>query len=316
MAQQLWIGIDVSSKWLDVATWPATTTARFVYTDEGLTALLAWLAERSVAGVAMEATGGIERQLAYRLADAGLAPRILNPKRVRDFAKSITAAKNDRIDAMMIARYAAIAPGTPLQRDPAREALAEMVGLRQFLSDQITALLNHGRGLRQASLRAQIASQVKDLRGRMQRLARAIEAAIEASEPIAAQSAVLRSMPGVGPAVSAGLLAWLPELGQLNAAKVAALVGVAPYDDDSGQRSGKRHISGGRMAVRNLLYMAALVASRRNPVMQRFYERLRARGKPAKVALVAVMHKMLNRLNAMAHTGQPWDPDHICTRAK
>lgn len=119
----------------------------------------------------------------------------------------------------------------------------------------------------------------------------------------------------VGPVVSAGLIARLPELGRLSAAKVAALVGVAPYDDDSGERSGKRRISGGRIDLRNLLYMAALVASRRNPVMQRFYERLRARGKPAKVALVAVMHKMLNRLNAMVHTGQPWDPAHVCTRA-
>ena len=190
-----------------------------------------------------------------------------------------------------------------------------MVGLRQLLSEKVVALINHGRLLRVAALRAQIASLVKDLRARMQRIGRDIEAAIKACAPVAAQCALLRSMPGVGPVVSAGLIAWLPELGALSAAKVAALVGVAPYDDDSGARSGKRHIAGGRMAVRNLLYMAALVASRRNPVMQRFYERLRARGKPAKVALVAVMHKMLNQLNAMAHTGRAWDPAHVCARA-
>jgi transposase len=315
MAQQLWVGIDVCAKWLDIATWPATENKRFPYTDEGIAALLAWLASRAVADIAMEATGGIERRLAYLLADAGRAPRILNPKRVRDFANAITAAKNDRIDAMMIARFASVVPGAPLQRDPAREALAEMVGLRQLFSGQITALRNHGKLLRQPALRAQIASQVKALRARMQKISQDIEAAIKACASLAEPCALLRSMPGVGPVVSAAVIAWLPELGRLSPAKVAALVGVAPYDDDSGDRSGKRHISGGRIDLRNLLYMAALVASRRNPVMQRFYERLRARGKPAKVALVAVMHKMLNRLNAMVHTGQPWDPAHVCTRA-
>ena len=315
MAQLLWIGIDVSGKWLDAATWPATTHKRFAYTDEGLAALLAWLAGRPVAEIAMEATGGIERRLAYVLADAGLATRVLNPKRVRDFVSSITAAKNDRIDAMMIARFAAVVPGAPLRRDAAREALAELVGLRQLFSGHVTALRNHGRLLRASALRVQIASQVRALRARMQQISRDIEATITASAPLAAQCALLRSMPGVGPVVSAGLIARLPELGRLSAAKVAALVGVAPYDDDSGERSGKRRISGGRIDLRNLLYMAALVASRRNPVMQRFYERLRARGKPAKVALVAVMHKMLNRLNAMVHTGQPWDPAHVCTHA-
>lgn len=315
MAQLLWIGIDVCGEWLDVATWPSTEIKRFPYTDEGIAALLAWLASLAVAGIAMEATGGIERRLAYVLADVGRAPRILNPKRVRDFASSITAAKNDRIDAMMIARFASVVPGAPLQRDVVREALAEMVGLRQLFSDQVTALRNSGRLLRQPAVRAQIASQVKALRVRMRQIAKDIEATITASAPLAAECALLRSMPGVGPVVSAAVIAWLPELGHLSAAKVAALVGVAPYDDDSGNRSGKRHISGGRMDLRNLLYMAALVASRRNPVMQRFYERLLARGKPAKVALVAVMRKMLIRLNAMVHTGQPWDPAHVCTRA-
>jgi transposase len=275
-----------------------------------MAALLDWLASRDIAGIAMEATGGIERQLAYALANAGKAPRILNPKRVRSFAKAITPAKNDRIDAAMIAHYAAVAPGAPIERDLAREAVAEMVGLRQLLSDQVTALLNHGRRLRQPSLRAYIASQIKTLRARMQRIAREIDAAIKASAELAERAALLRSMPGIGPVVSAGLVALMPELGKLSAAKISALLGVAPFDDDSGDRSGKRRISGGRVAPRNLLYMAALVASRRNPVMRSFYERLRARGKPAKVALVAVMHKMLTRLNAMLHTGQAWDPDH------
>jgi transposase len=315
MAQQFWIGIDLSGAWLDVATYPATTHQRFAYNDTGVAALLLWLTGLSVAGIAMEATGGLERALAHVLADAGHPPRILNPRRVRDFARAITAAKNDRIDAAMIAHFAATAPGPVMQRDPDREALAEIVGLRQLLSDQLTALLNHGRGVRQPVLRTRIAAQAKALRLRIQQLNRDIAAAIAASEKLAAMAALMRSMPGIGPVVAAALLAWLPELGRLSPAKVAALVGVAPFDDDSGGRSGRRHIAGGRMDVRNLLYMAALVASRRNPVMQRFYERLRTAGKPAKVALVAVMHKMLNRLNAMIHTGKKWNPDHVSARA-
>ena len=311
MAQITWFGIDISGKWLDAATHPVTEARRFAYTEAGMSALLAWLAEHHIAGIAMEATGGIERPLAAVLADAGKSVRILNPKRVRDFARSIRPAKNDRIDAAMIAHYAAVVPGAPVRREPGREALAELVALRQLFSGQVTALLNHGRQLKQNGPRAHIASEVKALRLRMQRLSRDIEAAIKASAPLAAQCALLRSMPGVGPAVSAGLLAWLPELGQLSAAKVAALVGVAPFDDDSGARSGKRRISGGRSGPRNLLYMAALVASRRNPVMKLFYDRLRARGKLAKVALVAVMHKMLIRLNAMLHTGQAWNAEHV-----
>jgi transposase len=310
MAQQLWIGIDVSKKWLDVATFPASAVRRFPYTAAGLAALRDWLASLDLAGIAMEATGGIERDLAYFLADAGLAPRILNPKRVRDFANAITAAKNDRLDAAMIAQFAAIVPGEAIQRDPAREALAELVGLRQLFSDQVTALLNHGRGLSQPALRKQIARQIKALRAQIKQVERDIAAAIKASARFAAQAALLRTMPGVGPVVSATLLALLPELGQLSAAKLSALVGVAPFDRDSGGRTGKRHISGGRMAVRNPLYMAALTASRRNPVMKQFYDRLRARGKEGKVALVAVMRKMLTQLNAMVHTGQAWNPQH------
>lgn len=310
MAHPVLIGIDVSGKWLDTQTHPPTATKRFAYTEEGVASLVAWQADDDVTCIAMEATGGIERPLAEALAKAGRTVRILNPKRVRDFARAITPAKNDRIDAAMIAHYAAVVPGAPMQRDAARDALSELVSLRQMFSEQVTALLNHGRQLKQKGPRGYIAAEVKALRLRIQTLNRDIEAAIKASAPLAAQSELLRSMPGVGPVVSAGLLAWVPELGQISAAKVAALVGVAPFDDDSGARSGKRRISGGRVNPRNLLYMAALVASRRNPVMKIFYDRLRARGKLAKVALVAVMHKMLIRLNAMLHTGKAWNPEH------
>jgi transposase len=314
MAQPIWVGLDISGKWLDVGSYPKRETMRLPYTDVGIADLMVWLAGRSVVGVAMEATGGIERTVAYALADAGHQPRIVNPKRVRDFSKAISPVKNDRIDACRIAHFAATVAVTPIARDKARERLDEMVTTRQFLLGQLTAARNHARLLRTPAMRAHMASQIKAMRTRMAAVERAIEVAIEADEAIDRQRDLLCTMPGVGPVVGAALVAWLPELGQLSPGKLAALVGVAPFDDDSGDRSGKRHISGGRIGLRNLLYMAALSASSHNPVMKAFYERLLARGKLKKVALVAVMHKMLTRLNAMQRTGQAWNGNHLCIR--
>lgn len=315
MAQSIWVGIDVCKQWLDISTYPATRRWRVPYTQAGLAELLAWLSEREIAGVAMEATGGIERDLAAALRQAGYLPRIVNPKRVRDFAKSISPAKNDRVDGDRIAHYAAtVQPPPAVPRDQTRARLAELVGTRQFLSHQLVDLGNHARLLREKTLRTLTARQIKALRADIAKLDRAIADAIAQCTVMAEQARLLRSMPGIGPVAAACLLAWLPELGQLPPAKLAALVGVAPFDDDSGDRHGKRHISGGRMDLRNVLYMAALTASRHNPVIAAFYQRLCARGKPAKVALVAVMHKMLTRLSAMLHTGKAWEPDHACAR--
>jgi transposase len=288
MAQPIWVGIDVSGQWLDVGSYPTQETMRVPYTGAGIAALLAWLAERTVAGVAMEATGGIEREVAYALSDAGYQPRIVNPRRVRDFSKAISPAKlalghltrgSDRIDACRIAHFAATVAVTPIERDQVRERLDEMLTTRQFLSGQLIAARNQARLLRVPTMRAHLAGQIKALRTRMAAVERDIEAAIKADEAIHRQRELLRTMPGIGPVAGAALVAWLPELGRLSAGKLAALVGVAPFNDDSGDRSGKRHISGGRVGMRNLLYMAALSASRYNPVMKAFYERLLARGK-------------------------------------
>jgi transposase len=316
MAQPLWVGIDVSGKWLDIGTYPQQETTRFAYTDAGLIELLAWLAARQPAGVAMEATGGIERTLADVLIDAGHKPRILNPKRVRDFSKSVSPAKNDRIDACRIAHFAAAVAGEPIERDHVRERLDEMVTARQFLTHQLIAARNHARRLRVPAMRTQLADYIKAIRTRIAAVERAIEAAIEADAAIAEDRERLCTMPGIGPVSGAGLVAWLPELGRMPAAKIAALVGVAPFDDDSGDHNGQRHIEGGRKALRNLLYMAAVSASQHNPVMKAFYNRLIGAGKRKKVALVAVMHKMLTRLNAMQRTHQPWNGDHICIRGQ
>jgi transposase len=316
MAQPIWVGIDVSGKWLDVGSYPQQETTRLPNTDAGITELLAWLSVRTVTGVAMEATGGIERSVAYALADAGHQPRIVNPKRVRDFAKAISPVKNDRIDACRIAHFAATVAVAPIERDKTRERLDEMVTTRQFLMGQLIAARNHARLLRVPAMRAHMAGHIKAMQMRMVAVERDIEVAIKAEEVICQDRNRLCTMPSVGPVVGAALLAWLPELGRLSAGKVAALVGVAPFDDDSGDRSGKRHISGGRIGLRNLLYMAALSAIQHNPVMKAFYERLLAGGKLKKVALVAVMHKMLTRLNAMQRTGKEWNGDHVCVRVQ
>lgn len=314
MAQPIWVGIDVSGKWLDVGSHPKQDVMRLPYTDAGVTDLLAWLAIQTVTGVAMEATGGIERTLAYALADAGYQPRIVNPKRVRDFSKAISPVKNDRIDACRIAHFAATVTVQPIERDKVRERLDEMLTTRQFLMAQLVAARNHARQLRSLVMRAHLAGQIKTLRTRMKAVERDIDAAIKADEALDQERTRLCTMPSIGPVVGAAMVAWLPELGRLSAAKIAALVGVAPFDDDSGDHSGKRHISGGRIGLRNLLYMAALSAIQHNPVMKAFYQQLIARGKLKKVALVAVMHKMLTRLNAMQRTGQDWNRDHVSIR--
>jgi transposase len=223
---------------------------------------------------------------------------------------------NDRIDACRIAHFAATVPGEPLERNKAREQLDEMVTARQFLKHQMDAARSHARLLRVPAIRKQIASYIKVIRVQITAVEREIAAAIAADTDIREDCERYRTMPGIGPVNGAGLVAWLPELGRLSAAKIAALVGVAPIDDDSGDRSGQRHIAGGRKGLRNLLYMAAVVASRHNPVMKAFYNRLIGKGKLKKVALVAVMHKMLTRLNAMQRTRQPWNGDHVCVRAQ
>lgn len=312
MAHPVSVGIDVSSRQLDVATHPLTQAAAFANSEAGFADLLSWLAAHAPsATIALEATGGYERGVVQALDRAGRAVRVLNPRRVRDFARSITPAKNDRIDARLIAHFAATVDGPPAVCDAARERIDEMVKLRQLLSDQLTGQRNFATTVRTPQARLRLARQIKALRAEIAAAERQIDALIKAEAPLQAVRARLCSMPGVGPVTSAVVVTQLPEIGHLPTAKLAALVGVAPFDNDSGGWHGQRHIKGGRVRVRNALYMAALVASRRNPVMRAFYERLRAGGKPAKVALVAVMHKMLACLNAMVRTGQDWQADHV-----
>lgn len=313
---RLSIGIDVGSRWLDVATWPRTTTTRFPNTAAGHRDLLAWLAERKVDRLACEASGGYERSLAETLAAAGHGIRILPAGRVRQFARAGgNLAKTDRIDAAVIAHCAATFDGPALVLDPARRDLGEMVEARSQLRDALTTARNQSAALRLPRLRAIAEARIGQLRAWIAELDAAIAEHIAAHAHLARTDALLCSVPGVGPATAARLLADLPELGTLSRQKIAALAGVAPFANDSGGHQGRRRMRAGRRSVRCALYMAALVAARHNPVFSPAYRRLVAAGKPPKVALGALMRKLLVTLNAILRTGQPWRAQPTLTHA-
>jgi len=303
------VGIDISAERWDVATYPDSEAVSFTTDAKGRAALLAWLgANHPGAVIACEATGGLERHLLHTLQAAGLALRILDAGRVRVFARAGgNRAKNDRIDAGVIAHYAATFPGAARTADKAREALCDLLNRRDRLQEDITAAGNQARRAQGVWLKRQLASQLVTLRRWLALIDRQIAALIEADPATSARAALLRSVPGLGPQNAARLIARMPELGSIPARQAAALVGVAPYDNDSGSRHGRRHISGGRRDVRRSLYMAALVAAKRNPALKPFYERLIAKGKPAKVALVAVMRKLVVMANAILTTEQSWN---------
>jgi transposase len=270
------------------------------------------LVRRAKAGrgvVVLEASGGHERALIAACLGHGIALRLLDPRRVRHFARAQGQwAKNDRLDARVIAAYAAAIPGALHQPDSEAARLAELVTYRRQLIDIETTLANQAEHLSDAELRRDARLRLNTLKLRIARLDARIEAAIAASPGLARKAAILRSIPGVGPVLCASLLAGLPELGRLSRREIAALVGVAPIDNSSGRRHGPRSIYGGRPAIRTTLYMAALVAGRFNAPLAAFRDRLRQAGKKPKVAIVAVMRKLLVLANALLRDGRPYAP--------
>jgi transposase len=303
------VGIDVSKQRWDVALYPEPVVASFATDAAGWAGLLAWLGtEAPGCVVACEPSGGFERPLIAALSEAGVAVRLVDARRVRRFAEaSGRLAKNDRIDAAVIAHFAATFPGPLVQRDAARERLAEWVRMREQVQAELLAATNQVTHLRQPPLRRLAEQRIAALRRWLARIEAGIAAAIAAVPSLAAKAALLGSVPGIGPVIAARLLAELPELGQISGRQAAALVGVAPFDRDSGGRHGHRAIAGGRAKLRAGLYMAALVAAKHNPVLRAFHDRLRARGKPAKVALTAVMRKLVVILSAMLRSATPWN---------
>jgi transposase len=304
------VGIDVAKDKVDACIRSLSQRQTFPSGAEGRRALIAWLRKHKVGRAAMEASGGYERDWAKALREASIEVRIVDPKRVRNFARSAgRLAKNDAIDAEMIAWFAETFTDAPSQTcDAARDKLVQIVKARQGLLELQTSLQNKGEHAAPEVVQNMQARLLKKIVLEVAKLEAAIAALIKATPHLAELVEIIESVPGLGKITSAGLVAAMPELGQVSNKIVAALLGVAPYDDDSGQRRGDRHIKGGRRKVRNLFYMACLGAStRHNPVLKAFYGRLIAKGKEPKVALTACMRKLICILNTMIARREKWD---------
>jgi transposase len=303
-------GIDVAKDKVDACIRSLSQRQTFPSTAEGRRALVRWLRKHKVGKTAMEASGGYERDWAKALREAGTEVRIVDPKRVRSFAQSAgRLAKNDPIDAEMIAWFAETFPDAPGQAyDAEREKLVQIVTARQALLDLQTSLQNRGEHSTPEVVQKMQARLLKKIAVEVAKLEAAIAAMIKATPHFAELAEIIESVPGLGEITSAGLIAAMPELGQVSNNIAAALLGVAPYDDDSGRRQGQRHIKGGRRKIRNIFYMACVgAATQHNPVLKAFYRRLIAKGKEPKVALTACMRKLIVILNTMIARRQKWD---------
>jgi transposase len=301
------VGIDVAKAYLDVAVRPSGEPLRVPYDTTGITALIARLSQLRPTRIVLEATGGLERSLVRALVEAALPVIVVNPRQVRDFAKATgRLAKTDALDAQVLAHFAeVIQPEERARPDLQTEELAALLARRrQVLAMQHAEQMRLERATPPVQKRIQV--HLRWLATERARLDQDLDDRIEQSPVWRAREDLLQSVPGIGPVMSRTVLAELPELGTLNRKQIAALVGVAPFNRDSGRWRGQRTIWGGRATVRRALYMAALVATRWNPSIRAFYQRLRAAGKSPKVALVAAMRKLLTILNAMVHHGTRW----------
>ena len=318
MVSESFVGIDVSKAWLDIGVLPEGPTQRVAHDEAGLAALCEQLRTVRPTLVVMEATGGLETNLASSLAAAGVAVAVVNPRQVRDYAKACgRLAKTDRIDALILAAFAqAIRPQVRPLKDEQTQALGALLARRRQLIDmrvQERLRLERAEPVARASLKEHIAW----LDARIQSLDDDLTHRLRRSTAWREKDDLLHAIPGVGPVTRLTLIAELPELGRLNRREIAALVGLAPFNRDSGQHKGERVIWGGRAQVRQVLYMAALAATRSNPPIRAFYLHLKARGKPAKVALTACMRKLLTVINAVVKNKTPWrleglDAQHSC----
>jgi transposase len=304
------VGIDVAKDKVDACIRSLSQRQTFPSTPEGRRTLIRWLRKHKVGKAAMEASGGYEREWAKALREAGVEALIVDPKRVRNFARSAgRLAKSDPIDAEMIAWFAETFVEAKGQAyDAAREKLAQIVTARQSLIEMRTRLQNRSEQSAPEAVQKMQARLLKNIALELAGLDAAIAAMIKAVPHFAERAAIIESVPGLGKGTSGGLIAGIPELGEASNDAAAALLGAAPYDNDSGKRRGERHIQGGRRWVRNLFYMACMgAATRHNPVLKAFYDRLIAKGRPKKVAIVACMRRLIVILNVMIARGEKWD---------
>ncbi len=304
----IFVGIDVSKDRLDVHVRPSGEAFAVVRDGEGLERLVADLRGRDVALVVLEATGGFEMTVAAALAGAGLPLAVVNPRQIRDFARATgRLAKTDALDAEVIALFAErIRPEPRPIAGPDAQALAELVARRRQLVEMIGMEKNRARQARGKRVQRSLAAILKALEAQLASLDRDIDGVVRGSPVWRAAEELLTSVPGVGDVTARTLIAELPELGALDRRRIAALVGVAPVNRDSGQWRGHRAIAGGRVAVRNTLFMATLTAIRWNPAIRDHYARLVAAGRPKKLAIVACIRHLLTILNAILRTRTPW----------
>jgi transposase len=308
-SSSLYIGIDVSGSTLDVAIHD--TTEHFSVDNQA--AAIEQLVQRLITLgptlIVMEATGKLELAVLRALCQAGLPAVAVNPRQVRDFAKATgKRAKTDRIDAFVIAHFAAvIKPVVRPLNDVQTEQLQALLLRRAQLIDMLVA--EKARLERaHAAAKESLNDHIKWLKQQLTVADKDIDSFMRASPAWCQKEDLLRSVPGIGPGAAATLIAFMPQLGSLNRREIAALTGVAPFNSDSGKHTGKRRIQGGRAIVRRALYMACIPALRFNPVIRAFYDRLRKAGKPFKVAMTACIRKLIVTLNAMVHNSTPWSP--------
>jgi transposase len=309
---RVYVGIDTCKEWLDVYVHPIGLAFRVPNSYEGLEQLKRRLAGLIVILVVMESTGKLHRDAYRNLNDSGFAVAVVNPLRSRLFAEAAgQLAKTDKVDARMLALYGAMLE--PRAKPPAPEIMEtfqELVRGRESMVDGRTALLNRLGDAKATFLKQQIRRQIKSLEAAIDRIEKEIGRIVKADPVLARRYQILLSIKGIGPITAIVMLANFPEIGTCNAKQSAMIAGLAPIADDSGDRTGTRKVKGGRAQLRTGIYMAAVAAASSNPGLKAFYERLRAKGKLPKVALTAVMRKLIVLANTLIRDNRLWEPTH------
>lgn len=310
--EKVFIGIDVSKAWLDIALHPGEENWRSENTQRSIDKLIERLQALPIERIVVEATGGYEARLVERLLQAGLPVSRVNPGRVRKFAQGLNwLAKTDKIDARVLALFGEKAqPRLLMLANEAEKRLSALIKRRKQVLDMLTAEQNRLE-LAEKEVLVYITNVIQLLQKQLDELDAQIQDLIDQTPNLKQKRDLLQTVPGVGKVLSATLVAQMPELGSCDRKEIAALGGLAPFNHDSGRMRGKRMIRGGRPFVRNVLYMATIAATRFNPVIRSMYERLLIAGKQKKVAIVACMRKLLTILNAMIRTNTPWKPVSI-----
>ena len=312
-AAEVTIGIDISKHHLDVYIHPEGCIRRFTNDRTGHAGLIAWIAPRAASRVVFEATGAYHRGLQEALATAALPWIKVNPWQARRFAEATgRRAKTDAVDAALLARFGAtLQPEVRPTRDPALDSLAELLVARRALVKDRTAVLNRGKNLSLAVLKRQNRQRLEQIEAQIEAIDQEQAALLAQQDGLKARFDILLSIPGLGAVSALALLIDMPELGTMDARQAASLAGLAPMTQQSGNWQGRSHIQGGRAQLRQALYMPALVAIRFNPPLRDKYQALRAAGKAAKVAIVAVMRKLVVIANALLRDGRRWSEEAV-----